>query len=126
MTFNIGVIIGPILGGVLSDPARSYPTVFGNVDFFKRFPYAAPNLVSAFFLLCAMLGVWLCLEEVGMPKKGVYSLLPITFVDMAPRHSTRGSASGIEGWNWGEVASVGFGSPFRGCVHAAGDRRCNL
>ncbi|KAL2198166.1 major facilitator superfamily domain-containing protein [Corynascus similis CBS 632.67] len=63
MTFNIGVIIGPILGGVLSDPAGSYPDLFGNVEFFQRFPYAAPNLVSAFFLFCASLGVWLCLEE---------------------------------------------------------------
>jgi MFS family permease len=63
MTFNIGVIIGPILGGVLSDPAGSYPGLFGNIDFFRRFPYATPNLVSAFFLLLAILGVWLCLEE---------------------------------------------------------------
>jgi MFS family permease len=63
MTFNIGVIIGPILGGLLSDPAGSYPDLFGDVEFFRRFPYAAPNLVSAFFLFSAMLGVWLCLEE---------------------------------------------------------------
>lgn len=67
MTFNVGVIIGPILGGILSDPAGSYPDLFGNVEFFKRFPYAAPNLVSAFFLFSAMMGVWLCLEEVGAP-----------------------------------------------------------
>ncbi|KAK2046020.1 major facilitator superfamily transporter [Colletotrichum somersetense] len=63
MTFNIGVIIGPILGGILSDPAGSYPSLFGNVEFFKTYPYATPNLLSAVFLSCAALFVWLCLEE---------------------------------------------------------------
>ncbi|KAI1258643.1 MFS general substrate transporter [Xylariaceae sp. FL1019] len=63
MTFNIGVIIGPILGGLLSDPAGSYPDVFGDVDFFKRFPYATPNIVSALFLLLALTMCWLLLEE---------------------------------------------------------------
>ncbi|KAI0101985.1 MFS general substrate transporter [Nemania sp. FL0031] len=62
MTFNIGVIIGPILGGVLSDPAGSYPA-FENVEFFKKFPYATPNIVSAVFLSTAMLLCWLMLEE---------------------------------------------------------------
>ncbi len=59
MTFNIGVIIGPILGGILSDPAGSYPNLFGNVNFFKAFPYATPNIVSAIFLFCAAVAVWL-------------------------------------------------------------------
>lgn len=63
MTFNIGVIIGPILGGVLSDLAGSYPSVFGDVEFFKKFPYAAPNIVSAIFLGTALLLCWLMLEE---------------------------------------------------------------
>ncbi|POR31846.1 Major facilitator superfamily transporter [Tolypocladium paradoxum] len=63
MTFNVGVILGPILGGLLSDPAGSYPDLFGRVPFFVRFPYAAPNLVSAAFLLCAAAAVWLGLEE---------------------------------------------------------------
>ncbi|GKT60560.1 major facilitator superfamily transporter [Colletotrichum tofieldiae] len=63
MTFNIGVIIGPILGGILSDPAGSYPSLFGDVDFFKKYPYAAPNLLSAIFLSSAALSVWLCLDE---------------------------------------------------------------
>ncbi|OAA61944.1 major facilitator superfamily transporter [Niveomyces insectorum RCEF 264] len=63
MTFNVGVIIGPILGGVLSDPAHSYPSLFGGNAFLERFPYAAPNVLSAFFLLSALLAVWLGLEE---------------------------------------------------------------
>ncbi|KAL7623432.1 hypothetical protein AAE478_007114 [Parahypoxylon ruwenzoriense] len=63
MTFNIGVIIGPVLGGILSDPAGSYPDVFGKVAFFLKFPYAAPNIVSAGFLSIALVMCWLFLEE---------------------------------------------------------------
>ncbi|KAK3401654.1 major facilitator superfamily domain-containing protein [Sordaria brevicollis] len=63
MTFNIGIIIGPILGGLLSDPAGTYPDTFGKVGFFTHFPYAAPNILSAVFLFFAMASVWLFLEE---------------------------------------------------------------
>ncbi|KAH8699666.1 major facilitator superfamily domain-containing protein [Ilyonectria robusta] len=63
MTFNVGVIIGPILGGILSDPAGSYPDLFGKVNFFLKFPYATPNIVSSVFLAIATLAVWLGLEE---------------------------------------------------------------
>jgi hypothetical protein len=77
MTFNIGIIIGPILGGLLSDPAGSYPGVFGKVDFFVKFPYATPNIVSAIFLFAAAAAVFLGLEETleslrdGPPDVGV-------------------------------------------------------
>lgn len=54
-----------VLGGILSDPASSYPSLFGDVWFFHEFPYAAPNILSAIFLFCAMLLVWLFLEEVS-------------------------------------------------------------
>ena len=63
MTFNIGVIVGPILGGILADPAGSYPNVFGKFSFFVKFPYATPNMVSSVFLLAAGLAVWFGLEE---------------------------------------------------------------
>jgi MFS family permease len=68
MTFNVGVIIGPILGGLLADPAGSYPKLFGNIAWLKKYPYAAPNIVSAFFLLCAILGIFFGLEEVPPPS----------------------------------------------------------
>ncbi|ETS81438.1 hypothetical protein PFICI_06440 [Pestalotiopsis fici W106-1] len=70
MTFNVGIIVGPVLGGLLSDPAASYPGVFGSIQFFNRFPYALPNLVSAGIALCALVGVWLCLEETHDALRG--------------------------------------------------------
>lgn len=66
MVANVGVIIGPILGGLTSDPASNYPTVFGGITWLEKFPYSPPNLLSAMFLTCASLGVFFALEEVGV------------------------------------------------------------
>lgn len=82
MCFNIGVIIGPILGGLLADPAASYPKLFGNIEWLKRFPYATPNIVSAFFLFCAGLGVFFGLAE-------VHSLVSCTNIITDPSLDTR-------------------------------------
>ena len=73
LTLGLGVIIGPILGGLLSDPVRSYPSTFGEnslfggengVTWLKRWPYALPNLMSAVFLFISAMGVVFGLEEV--------------------------------------------------------------
>jgi hypothetical protein len=69
MTFNIGVVIGPVLGGILSDPAGNYPSLFGGVAFLERFPYAVPNIVSAMFLLGVASAAWLGLEETLEDKR---------------------------------------------------------
>ena len=70
---GLGVIIGPILGGLLSDPVSSYPSVFGEKSLFggehgvywlKHWPYALPNLMSAVFLFISAMGVVFGLEEV--------------------------------------------------------------
>jgi hypothetical protein len=65
MCANIGVIIGPMLGGLTSDPVANYPGLFGGIAWLERFPYSLPNLISAVFLCCAALGVFFGLEEVG-------------------------------------------------------------
>jgi hypothetical protein len=64
MTANVGVIIGPMLGGLTSDPVAAYPALFGEVKWLERFPYSPPNIISAIILATASLSVWLGMEEV--------------------------------------------------------------
>jgi hypothetical protein len=65
MCANIGSIIGPILGGLLADPAASYPSWFEGIKWLENHPYAPPNLLSAFFLASAWLWVFFGLDEVS-------------------------------------------------------------
>ncbi|KAH8705243.1 major facilitator superfamily domain-containing protein [Talaromyces proteolyticus] len=43
---NLGICVGPLLGGVLLRPAEQYPSLFGNVRFFKDYPYALPTFAT--------------------------------------------------------------------------------
>jgi hypothetical protein len=72
MCFNIGVIIGPIMGGVMADPISTFPGIFGpntviggkdGVAWMRYWPYALPNLFSASFIFVAGVGVILGLDE---------------------------------------------------------------
>jgi MFS family permease len=47
LMWNIGSVLGPLLGGFLANPARQYPKIFGNIQFFKTFPYALPNFAGS-------------------------------------------------------------------------------
>lgn len=76
MCFNIGVIIGPILGGALADPVNSFPSIFGpgsiiggkeGVWWMEHWPYALPNILSATFIFASLLAVFLGLDEVSAP-----------------------------------------------------------
>ena len=72
MCFNIGVIIGPVLGGVLADPAGTYPRLFGpnsvfggetGVRWMVFWPYLSPNLASAGTVTCSLIVIYLGLDE---------------------------------------------------------------
>ena len=72
ITFNCGVIVGPLLGGWLADPVDSYPELFGpggsiggkdGVGWLMKFPYALPNVINAFFLFGSAMGILFGLEE---------------------------------------------------------------
>ena len=61
------------MGGMLSDPVRAYPSLFGpdssfggkdGVQWLIRYPYALPMLANAFFLTFCAVCVGLGLEEV--------------------------------------------------------------
>ncbi|PWY93488.1 hypothetical protein BO94DRAFT_554249 [Aspergillus sclerotioniger CBS 115572] len=72
MCFNVGVIIGPILGGALADPLKSYPHLFGpgtllggdtGVGWMRKWPFALPNLLSAIFIFFSLVAVFFGLDE---------------------------------------------------------------
>lgn len=68
-----GLIVGPILGGLLANPVENYPSIFGDYSIFggkdgvlwmTRWPYMLPNLIMAVFLFTVGISVFLGLEEV--------------------------------------------------------------
>lgn len=47
-----------MIGGSLASPARNYPGLFGDSDFFKKYPFALPNLVaSTLFVSGIIIGI---------------------------------------------------------------------
>ncbi|KAI1147977.1 major facilitator superfamily transporter [Nemania diffusa] len=60
---NVGIFVGPLIGGALADPAGQYPRVFGGVWFFEAFPYALATIVVGLVGLSAVVTSALFLEE---------------------------------------------------------------
>ncbi|KAF2967703.1 hypothetical protein GQX73_g5884 [Xylaria multiplex] len=60
---NIGILIGPLVGGALADPAHQYPAVFKGIPFFETFPYALSSFVVAIVGLTAVITSALFIEE---------------------------------------------------------------
>ncbi|KAF5858602.1 hypothetical protein ETB97_003954 [Aspergillus alliaceus] len=85
--FNIASLFGPVMGGMLSDPVRSYPALFGpnssfgganGIQWLERYPYALPMLANAVFLSFAAFCVGIGLEETldackGKPGLGLFT-----------------------------------------------------
>jgi hypothetical protein len=47
-----------MIGGSLASPARNYPGMFGDSEFFKKYPFALPNLVaSTLFVSGIIIGI---------------------------------------------------------------------
>ncbi|KAI2634057.1 MFS general substrate transporter [Xylaria nigripes] len=60
---NLGIFIGPLLGGALADPAAQYPGLFGGISFFKEYPYALPSFVVGVIGLTSVVTTALFVEE---------------------------------------------------------------
>jgi len=66
---NLGIFLGPVIGGALASPATQYPSLFGGIDFFEQHPYALPGLATGFISLTGAVTVALFLEET-LPQEG--------------------------------------------------------
>jgi hypothetical protein len=69
LTFTVASIVGPILGGFLSEPAKNYPNYFDKNGLFGRYPFLLPNLIcSVMFFIAVFFGVFF-VEETLWTKK---------------------------------------------------------
>jgi MFS family permease len=59
---NIGIFLGPLLGGVLSKPAENFP-IFRGIHLFERYPYFLPPFVAGILaIISALLNLFLLKE----------------------------------------------------------------
>ncbi|KAI1391708.1 MFS general substrate transporter [Hypoxylon trugodes] len=60
---NMGLFLGPLVGGALADPAHQYSGTFGGIPFFEKYPYALSSIVVGCIGLTAVASSALFLEE---------------------------------------------------------------
>ncbi|KAG5645916.1 hypothetical protein DXG03_005063 [Asterophora parasitica] len=66
----LGAIIGPLIGGTLSNPATKYPLLF-DMPLLRTFPYLLPCITSALFGLCGVVLAYYFLDETLPAKRRV-------------------------------------------------------
>ncbi|TKX20811.1 efflux pump-like protein [Elsinoe australis] len=67
---SVGTLLGPLIGGALSEPVEQYPALFGGNELFTKYPYALPSIVSgAFAVSAAVLCVFGLKETLGARDK---------------------------------------------------------
>lgn len=69
LVYTIGSILGPTLGGALSNPLRVDPKKPRGHAFLERFPYILPNMVAAVLFTSGIIVGWLFLQESLESKK---------------------------------------------------------
>jgi MFS family permease len=70
LVWSMGSVLGPSFGGSLAQPAKRFPDVFGNIEYFRKFPFALPNLVATVFFLISAASAALFLKETLPTKRG--------------------------------------------------------
>ncbi|KAF2010621.1 MFS general substrate transporter [Aaosphaeria arxii CBS 175.79] len=69
LVFTVGSIIGPSLGGGLSNPMGVDPNGPRGTSLLERYPYCLPNIVAACFFITGIITGWLFLKETLESKK---------------------------------------------------------
>ncbi|KAJ1979064.1 hypothetical protein H4R34_002977 [Dimargaris verticillata] len=87
--WNLGSILGPILGGMLASPVENYPFLFGNSELLRTYPYLLPCLVcsciSLFTFIIALIFLEETLPSIAQKKQSSAATLAI---DARPSETT--------------------------------------
>ncbi|EXJ80745.1 hypothetical protein A1O3_07029 [Capronia epimyces CBS 606.96] len=92
--WSIGTIIGPAIGGLLADPAKSYPDTFSRDGPFGRYPWLLPNLVCAVFMLLSITSGFFWLEETHPDlRRGADSTVHHDIAEQTPMITAAGATA---------------------------------
>ncbi|XP_062610268.1 uncharacterized protein LOC134272049 [Saccostrea cucullata] len=69
MSWGAGIILGPAVGGILSNPATRYPSLFQKDGVFDHFPYLLPSLIVTCVCLVVIVVDFLILPETRSRKQ---------------------------------------------------------
>ncbi|KAI0457346.1 major facilitator superfamily domain-containing protein [Xylaria acuta] len=69
LVWSIGSVFGPAFGGLFAKPAEQFPGLFGNSHFFKKFPFALPNILGGVVFLVSLSTAALFLKETLQSKR---------------------------------------------------------
>ncbi|KAJ6577996.1 major facilitator superfamily domain-containing protein [Mycena capillaripes] len=69
VVWSTGATVGPIIGGMLSNPYENFPNTFGRFEFWRTYPYALPCFVMAFYCITSFLLALFCLKETVQPRR---------------------------------------------------------
>ncbi|KZV80868.1 MFS general substrate transporter [Exidia glandulosa HHB12029] len=70
LTWSIGSVLAPIIGGFLARPVDNFPGLFGGFQLFMDFPYLLPCLAGASISLCGVvLGIFFLKETLHSKRK---------------------------------------------------------
>lgn len=90
----IGTIVGPAVGGILANPAESYPEHFSDHGVFGRFPWLLPNVVCAAFMLASIISGFIWLKETNTDlQKGQQLNIYQNIAEQTPMISGSGLAT---------------------------------
>jgi hypothetical protein len=67
---------GPVLGGLLANPATQFPNIFGGIALLEQFPYFLPCFISAIISIIGLIMTYFYFEETNPNLRDNYSQPP--------------------------------------------------
>ncbi|KAJ2856088.1 hypothetical protein GGI22_003923 [Coemansia erecta] len=93
LMWNVGSIAGAAVGGIFADPARQYPGLFGDIQFFQEYPYFLPCAISCSVTFFSLIMAVFKLKETLVRKTRAKPLQTQTQIPAAS--SSKRSSSAI-------------------------------
>lgn len=86
---NLGISFGPFIGGILSEPVKNFPGIFGNSELFRQYPYGLAGLLTAFFSLSSSGLCAIFLKEVRVSSV-IYMRMPLLTTEQTLKRGEHG------------------------------------